>query len=115
MNPIRSIGGVTTLRAPSSYDITVQNVHSESSGRGMDATAWIEIIARKHKLEVAYNGIPFTDGLALLQATSPNFFSVNFLTSEGTWQTKQFYRSDVKAKILKAGYWEELSFGLIER
>lgn len=78
-----------------------------------------EFLAKKVKLELAWNYLSIAQEAALLQAvTASEYFQVNYLDAKlGGFTTKTFYVGDRTSPLYNAtlGLWENVSFDLIEQ
>ena len=119
VNPIASIGSLANVPSPTTYKWSEHDISSPDAGRTEDAMMHKEFLAKKVKLELAWNYLSIAQEAALLQAvTASEYFQVNYLDAKlGTFTTKTFYAGDRTSPLYNAtlGLWENVSFDLIEQ
>lgn len=104
---------------PSSLQWGIQSVSSSDAGRDMDGKMHVELVTRKRKLELSWNGIDFATTSEILKAFNPETFWVSYLDAQtNTTLTKQFYVGDRTAMVnsYADGYrwYSTVSFNIIE-
>lgn len=113
--------GAVTLNAHDDYEVTVQDIYSEATGRGEDGALTLVYVATKHTVRGTYR-VPASDIDNIAGVVTHGSFSVTFYNPYvvGLSTTATMYASDRVAKLLTlvtgaeaTAYWD-LSFTLIE-
>ena len=109
----------TWIPDPSSLQWGIQTVSDSNAGRTTDGKMHVNLITRKRKLELSWNGVDFATASEILQAVNPETFSVTYLDAlTNTRQTKTFYVGDRTAPVYSYHYgykwYSNVSFNLIE-
>lgn len=104
---------------PSSLQWGIQSVSDSNAGRTTDGKMHVNLITRKRKLELSWNGVDFATTSEILQAVNPETFNVTYLDAlTNTRLTKEFYVGDRSAPVYSYcdGYqwYSNVSFNLIE-
>ena len=115
---ILQINGVY-IPDPSSLQWGLQSVSDQNAGRTTDGKMHVNLIARKRKLELVWNGVDFATASEILQAVNPETFNVTYLDAlTNTRLTKTFYVGDRTAPVYSYsdGYkwYSNVTFNLIE-
>ena len=80
---------------PSEMQWGIQSVSASNAGRDMNGDMHVELVTRKRKLELKWNGIDFAATKEVLQAVKPETFSVTYWDFEENRSiTKPFYVGD---------------------
>ena len=116
MNPVSSIGGIS-VKTPSLYKLSMQDVSAPGAGRTLDATMQKKTVAKKIKIDIEWKSMTFSEATTLLNATSGEYFTATVLTLNGNFATKTFYRGDVTADLYGSpvNRWMPVKLSLIER
>lgn len=107
----------STIPAPVSYAPNLMDItNGERNSKG---TMFIDLVAKKWKLELSWGVLTQEELTEILQALEAQItFSVTFIDLYGKEQTKTFYKGDRKAGALlyKEGkvIWKDFSVNLIE-
>ena len=108
------------MPTPSSFEWGIQSVSSGESGRTEDGLMHVNLVTRKRKIAVAFNGITMAAASTVLQAIQPEYFNVYYFDPlDNGYVTKTFYVGDRSAPFKI--FWENdkrvdrLSFDIIER
>lgn len=109
----------TYIPDPSSLQWGLQTVSDENAGRTQDGKMHVNLITRKRKLELVWNGVDFATASEILQAVNPETFSVTYLDAlTNSRLTKTFYVGDRTAPVYSYhdGYrwYSNVSFNIIE-
>ena len=118
-NPIISVDG-HTVRPPSEYHWSLQDVSEPDAGRTEDALMHKLRITQKVKLQLSWNNIKTEDASAILTAFNPEYITVEYLDPKaGGYLTKRFYVGDRSAPMynntIYGGVWSNVSFNIIEQ
>ena len=116
-NPIMSVDGVS-VRPPSSYQWSLQDVSEPDAGRTEDALMHKLLITQKVKLQLAWQNITTADASAILTAFNKEYLSVEYLDPmAGGYVTKTFYVGDRSAPMYNntVGVWSNVAFNIIEQ
>lgn len=116
-NPISSVDG-HTVRPPSEYQWSLQDVSDPDAGRTEDALMHKLRITQKVKLQLAWNNISTGDASNILTAFNPEYITVEYLDPmAGAYLTKRFYVGDRSAPMYNntIGVWSNVSFNIIEQ
>lgn len=113
------IGGVT-VKNPSEFTVTNQDVSSDSSGRSLSGLMNKDRVAQKRKISCKWNTLTAAEAQALLNAVLTNvYMNITYPDPQQGTVTKNFYVGDVPAAVAKidggALYWNGISFDFIER
>lgn len=118
-NPIQSVGSVTNVPCPSSYQWNESDVSDSNAGRTEDAKMHKMMIATKVHLELAWQNIPTSDASTILNAfTQSEYFNVKYLDPKANgFVTKKFYVGDRSSPAYntRLGLWSNVSFNIIEQ
>lgn len=68
----------TFIPDPSELQWGLQSVSDSNAGRSMDGKMHVNLVTRKRKLELKWNGIDFNATKEVLQAVNPETFIVEF-------------------------------------
>ena len=109
----------TYIPDPSSLQWGIQSVSDSNAGRTTDGLMHVNLITRKRKLELVWNGVDFATASEILQAVNPETFNVTYHDAlTNTNLTKKFYVGDRTAPVYSYhdGYkwYSNVSFNLIE-
>jgi hypothetical protein len=104
---------------PSSLQWGIQSVSDSNAGRTTDGKMHVNLITRKRKLELSWNGVDFDTASEILKAVNPETFNVTYLDAlTNTRLTKTFYVGDRTAPVhsYTDGYrwYTNVSFNIIE-
>ena len=104
---------------PSSLQWGIQSVSDSNAGRTTDGKMHVNLITRKRKLELAWNGVSFAVASEILKAVNPETFNVTYLDAlTNTRLTKKFYVGDRTAMVYSYsdGYkrYQNVAFNIIE-
>ena len=104
---------------PSSLQWGIQSVSDSNAGRTTDGKMHVNLITRKRKLELAWNGVSFAVASEILHAVNPETFNVTYLDAlTNTRQTRTFYVGDRTAMVYSYsdGYkrYQNVAFNIIE-
>ena len=104
---------------PSSLQWGIQSVSASDAGRDVDGKMHVELVTRKRKLELAWNGIDFATTSEILKAFNPETFYVSYLDAQtNTTLTKKFYVGDRTAMVNSYAdgyrYYTSVAFNIIE-
>ena len=102
---------------PSSLQWGIQSVSDSNAGRTSDGKMHVNLITRKRKLELSWNGVDFDTASEILKAVNPETFNVTYLDAlTNTRLTKEFYVGDRTAPVHSYGYrwYTNVSFNIIE-
>ena len=116
-NPIQQVDSNTDIPCPSTYEWSVNDVSDSNAGRTEDGKMHKMRIARKRKLELAWQNVTKATANAVLTAFAPEYVSVKYLDPLGNGDlTGTFYSGDQKAVSYNArlGLWT-ISFNIIEQ
>ena len=117
-NPIKSVGSVTNIPCPSTYEWKLSDVSSADAGRTEDGKMHKERIAQKIHIELSWQNITTSDASIILNAFNPEYINVNYLDPKANaYQTKTFYVGDRSAPSYntRLGIWSNVSFNIIEQ
>lgn len=118
-NPIKSVGSITNIPCPSSYQWKESDVSDSDAGRTEDAKMHKMMIAKKIHLELAWQNVTTAEASTVLQAfTASEYFTVNYLDPKANgYLTKTFYVGDrsVPSYNVLLGIWSNVSFNIIEQ
>lgn len=120
-NPLRSVGGVTNLPAPSSPDGYVwelEDISAEGAGRTENKQMQKKRIGQNVALALKWAGLSLADTSKVLKAFNPEYISVTYLDPMvGDFKTAQFYVGNRTAPMYngKLNLWENVSFRIITR
>lgn len=109
----------TYIPDPSSLQWGLQSVSDPNAGRSLDGKMHVNLVTRKRKLELSWNGVDFATAAEILQAVNNETFTVTYLDAlTNTTQTRTFYVGDRTAPVnsYAVGYrwYTNVSFNLIE-
>ena len=109
----------TYIPDPSSLQWGLQSVSDPNAGRSLDGKMHVNLVTRKRKLELSWNGVDFATASEILQAVNGETFTVTYLDAlTNTTQTRTFYVGDRTAPVnsYAVGYrwYTNVSFNLIE-
>lgn len=109
----------TFIPDPSSLQWGLQSVSDPNAGRSLDGKMHVNLVTRKRKLELSWNGVDFATAAEILQAVNNETFTVTYLDAlTNTTQTRTFYVGDRTAPVnsYAVGYrwYTNVSFNLIE-
>jgi len=115
---ILQINGVW-IPDPSALQWGLQSVSDQNAGRTTDGKMHVNLITRKRKLELQWNGVDFATASEILRAVNPETFNVTYLDAlTNTRLTKEFYVGDRTAPVYSYtdGYrwYSNVSFNIIE-
>lgn len=118
MRTLIQING-TYIPDPSSLQWGIQSVSDSNAGRDMSGNMHVNLVTRKRKIELSWNGIDFATTAEILQAVNPETFNVTYLDAlTNTRLTKKFYVGDRTAPVHSyvEGYrwYNNVSFNIIE-
>lgn len=104
---------------PSVLQWGLQSVSDQNAGRTTDGKMHVNLITRKRKLELQWNGVDFATASEILRAVNPETFNVTYLDAlTNTRLTKEFYVGDRTAPVYSYsdGYrwYSNVSFNIIE-
>jgi hypothetical protein len=104
---------------PSGLQWGLQSVSDQNAGRTTDGKMHVNLITRKRKLELQWNGVDFATASEILRAVNPETFNVTYLDAlTNTRLTKEFYVGDRTAPVYSYtdGYrwYSNVSFNIIE-
>lgn len=116
-NTIQSIDGSELPISPTGYDVTVQDIDSDSTGRSAETGELIRHVIRKgvYKIDLKFCGLACYIK-AIRNLVNKISFSVVFWDLDN-WQTATMYVSDRSVSLMPTPYQEgfyELSFSLVE-
>lgn len=116
-NTIQSIDGSELPISPTGYDVTVQDIDSDSTGRSAETGELIRHVIRKgvYKIDLKFCGLA-CHIKAIRNLVNKISFSVVFWDLDN-WQTATMYVSDRSVSLMPTPYQEgfyELSFSLVE-
>lgn len=103
---------------PSELQWGLQSVSASNAGRTMDGLMHVNLVTRKRKLELKWNGVDFATTKEILTAVNPETFRVTYwdaLTNRN--ETKTFYVGDRTAMVKSyvEGYRRnDVAFNIIE-
>lgn len=105
------------MPSPTGYSAILQDI--TSGERNSKGTLFIDLVAKKWKLELNWSAITQPDLIKLIDALEANLtFNVTFLSLKGETITRNFYKGDRKASALlyKDGVmvWKDFAVNLIE-
>lgn len=115
-NPIENVGGVF-VHSPSKYQVSYQDVSSSDAGRTEDGLMHKKQIAKKVKIELAWNALNDSEISTILQAFDNEYFVVKYKDPKAaSFLEKTFYSGDKIAPAYSSilGIWN-VSFNIIER
>ena len=117
-NMIR-VNGVK-IKTPSVFSPSLQDVSAADAGRTQDALMHKNRIARKRKIQIAWNNCSPEQTHAILDAFKDEYFRVTYYDPwEGVEQTRTFYSGDqstpVRIWTVDNKVYEQVSFDIIER
>ena len=117
-NMIR-VNGVK-IKTPSVFKVTLQDVSAADAGRTQDALMHKNRVAKKRKIQLAWNMVNPTDAHTVLDAFKDEYFRVTYYDPwAGDSVTKTFYSGDqdapVKTWMVNNKLYEQISFDIIER
>lgn len=108
------------MPCPSSFEWGIQSVSSGESGRTEDGLMHVNLVTRKRKIAIGFNGVTMDVASQVLQAVQPEYFDVYYFDPlENGYVTKTFYVGDRSAPFKT--FWvgnkriDRLSFDIIER
>ena len=109
----------TYIPDPSSLQWGIQSVSDSNAGRDMNGDMHVNLITRKRKLELSWNGVDFATTSEILQAFNPETFNVTYLDSQtNTRLTKRFYVGDRTAPVHSYAegqrWYSNVAFNIIE-
>jgi hypothetical protein len=111
----------TTIKTPSSFQWSLQDLSSEDSGRTLDGVAHKDIIAQKRKLDCGWSGLTSEETSTILQTVNTSaIFKVTYPDAmSGTNETRKFYVGDRSAPVMMwtadKKIYSSLSFNFIEQ
>ena len=113
------LSGNTYIPDPSSLQWGIQSVSASDAGRDIDGKMHVELKTRKRKLELAWNGVNFSDTSAILKAFNPETFWVEYRDAlTNTVIPKKFYVGDRTAMVHSYSdgnqWYSTVSFNIIE-
>lgn len=99
---------------------TRNDIDSENAGRTLDGTMNRGRVCMKVKLEVTCRPLSSDEAHTILNLIEPEYVTVSYIDPQLGDRTVQFYSNNVPATfcILKpdgTGWWDEISFPLVER
>lgn len=114
---IQSIDGQELPIAPTGYDVTIQDIDSDSTGRSAETGELIRHVIRQgvYKIDLKFSGHAY-DIKAIRNLVSGISFSVVFWDLD-EWHTATMYVSDRSMTLLHTPYKDgfyDLSFSLVE-
>lgn len=118
MNPLASVGGLTNIPCPASYEYQLFDVSSDDAGRTEDALMHKQMIAQKVKLVMEWKYITLDEVAIILTAFNAEYTSINYLDLlTNSFLEKTFYTGDRTAPVYNTtlGLVESLKFDVIER
>lgn len=103
---------------PSELQWGIQSVSDSNAGRSMDGNMHVNLVTRKRKLELKWNGIDFAATSEILKAVNPQTFQVTYWDAlKNKNITKTFYVGD-RTSMVKSyvqGYRRnDVAFNIIE-
>ena len=108
------------MPCPSTWDWSIQSVSAGESGRTDDALMHVNLVSRKRKISISFNGADKDVCSTVLQAVNPEYFDVYYWDLQNNqFETRTFYVGD-RQGIYKC-WWvgnkrvERLAFDIIER
>lgn len=108
----------TTIPAPASLSVSWEDVHTQNSGRAMDAKMKLTIIARKRKVQVKYEYLAQEEMQKLQALLHGTYYTFDYYDPEyGVHQITAYVSSaaqDLYSAILYDGVWQNVSFNVIE-
>ena len=109
----------TYIPDPSSLQWGIQSVSDSNAGRDMNGDMHVNLITRKRKLELSWNGVDFATTSEILQAFNPETFNVTYLDAQtNTRLTKRFYVGDRTAPVHSYAegqrWYSNVAFNIIE-
>lgn len=118
-NPIVSVDG-HTVRPPSTYQWSLQDVSDPDAGRTEDALMHKLRKAQKVKLQLAWQNISTEEASPILTAFNPEYVEVEYLDPMvGGYVTKTFYVGDRSVPMynntIYGGLWSNVAFNIIEQ
>ena len=114
-----AVDGVA-IKTPSSMSIGFQDVSASNAGRTQDALMHKNLVARKRKISLQWNGPSPAEAHAILVAFNPEYIAVTYYDPlDGATVTKTFYSGDKSAPVKSWSVgnrrYESISFDIIER
>lgn len=109
----------TSIPDPSSLKWGIQTVSDSNAGRDMQGHMHVNLITRKRKLELSWNGVDFATTKEILQAFYPATFIVEYWDAQDNKNVqREFYVGDRTAMVhsYAEGYrwYSNVSFNIIE-
>ena len=113
------VNGVT-LKSPSSFTWSLQDVSASDAGRTTDALMHKNRVTSKRKIQLSWNGCSPSEASAILSAFQPEYVSVTYFDPLiGDTTTKTFYSGDKSAPVkvwnVNNKYYSSIDFDIIER
>lgn len=106
---------------PSELQWGIQSVSDSDAGRDMKGKMHVNLVTRKRKIELKWNGVDFATAAEILQAFNPETFYVDYLDAQTNTRpnpVKQFYVGDRTAMVnsYADGYrwYTTVAFNIIE-
>lgn len=104
---------------PSKFGWSLQDISAADSGRTQDGLMWKNMIGRKEKIQLQWNGINTAKASEILSMFMDEYFTVTYRSPlTNSVVTKTFYRGDAQAPFywwVGDGLHESISFDIIER
>lgn len=108
----------TGIKTPSTYNVTVYDLDSESSVRDASGNMHRDRVCVKRKVEISYNVVLDTEIKALLDCLNSASFTLAYKDLTGETRTGNFYVGDRSGTLYsnteKHRIWKDLKFNFIE-
>jgi len=110
---------LTWIPDPSSLQWGIQSVSDPNAGRDLQGDMHVNLVTRKRKLELAWNGVDFATTKEILQAFNPETFWVEYLDAQTNQRKpRHFYVGDRTAMVHSYAdgqqWYSTVSFNIIE-
>lgn len=104
---------------PSSLQWGIQSVSDSNAGRSMDGKMHVNLVTRKRKLELSWNGVGFDTTSEILKAVNPETFTVQYMDAQtNKMETRRFYVGDRTAMVHSYSegnsWYSNVAFNIIE-
>lgn len=104
---------------PSSLQWGIQSVSNSDAGRDIDGNMHVNLVTRKRKIELAWNGVDFATTSEILKAFNPETFWVQYLDAQtNNTEKKEFYVGDRTAMVHSYAqghrWYSTVAFNIIE-
>lgn len=120
MSGYLKIGGVT-VKPPQKFNVGIQTIDADSSGRNASGKMVRNTIADKIKLDCEWGPLSDSEASLLLNAVNKTFFTVTYPDPKDGIVTKTFYVGDRSTpsyswnSLFSQIKWEGLSMNFIEQ